>query len=477
MLRSLGQGMFGLFSLVNSTIGYLTVLDLGFGNTLIRYLSKSIAEKDEEGTSKLQGTFLLLYLGIGTFALCLGLLIPRFADFLFVNGLTPGEIASFKTMFFIASVNLSISFPLNVFTSIIVSRERFIFQKTVSLVRILINPVIYVLILSNGYKAVALITAIAAMNVLFGAFSVCFVLFRLKARFSFKKIDVSLFREIVGYSFWVFLGVIVNQLWWNSGQLMLGIFATTSSIAIFALAMQLRAYFEVFATAISGVFLPKLTMMETANVAKEEFSRLFIRVGRLQFYILLLILSGFALVGKSFIIYWAGPEYIKSYYVALGVFVPLLFIDSQTLGIVILQSKNKHAFRSITYLVVAITSIVLSVPLIRVYDVYGCAVAIIASLVTGNLFIMNLYYRRIGLDVITFWKSLLSIVPKAAIPFVLGILSLRFVAIESLVNVVGFILVYTAVFFAVMYSLSFDDFERNLVTAGFHNRFSGKRKG
>ena len=35
MLRMMGQSEFGLYSLVASVIGYLTILDLGFGNAIV----------------------------------------------------------------------------------------------------------------------------------------------------------------------------------------------------------------------------------------------------------------------------------------------------------------------------------------------------------------------------------------------------------------------------------------------------------
>ena len=40
LLRMLGQSEYGLYSLAASLIAYLTVLDLGFGNAIVRYTAK-----------------------------------------------------------------------------------------------------------------------------------------------------------------------------------------------------------------------------------------------------------------------------------------------------------------------------------------------------------------------------------------------------------------------------------------------------
>ena len=40
LIRKLGQSEYGLYSLVASIIGYLTIMDLGFGNAIIVYTAK-----------------------------------------------------------------------------------------------------------------------------------------------------------------------------------------------------------------------------------------------------------------------------------------------------------------------------------------------------------------------------------------------------------------------------------------------------
>ena len=61
MLRILGQSEYGLYSLSNSVINYLTLLTFGFGSTVIRYLSKYRAEDNKEAVQKTFGLFLFLY--------------------------------------------------------------------------------------------------------------------------------------------------------------------------------------------------------------------------------------------------------------------------------------------------------------------------------------------------------------------------------------------------------------------------------
>ena len=65
MLRMLGQSEYGLYSLAASIIAYLTVLDLGFGNAIVRYTAKFEAEGKKREQQEMFGMFFLLYIGIG----------------------------------------------------------------------------------------------------------------------------------------------------------------------------------------------------------------------------------------------------------------------------------------------------------------------------------------------------------------------------------------------------------------------------
>ena len=53
LIRKLGQSEYGLYSLVASIIGYLLIMDLGFGNAIIVYTAKYKAQNKPEEEKKL----------------------------------------------------------------------------------------------------------------------------------------------------------------------------------------------------------------------------------------------------------------------------------------------------------------------------------------------------------------------------------------------------------------------------------------
>ena len=197
-------------------------------------------------------------------------------------------------------------------------------------------------------------------------------------------------------------------------------FKGAATVAIYAVAIQLQSIYMGFSTAISGVFLPKVTGMVTRNNSEKEISDLFIRTGRIQYIIMAFILTGFIVFGKYFILLWAGPDYEQSYWIALCFFIPLTVPLIQNLGITILQARNQMKFRSTIYVIIALASLLISIPLAKQFGGIGCAIGTSIALITGQIIIMNIYYyRKIHIDIPSFWKE---IVKMSIIPLVLGIL-------------------------------------------------------
>ena len=184
MLRSLGQSEFGLFSLANAIVGYLTILDFGFGSATIRYTAKYKAEGQLEKANSMYGMFIVLYTLIGLLTLVLGIFLAIYSDRLFAKGLSTEEIKTVRRLLILATINLAISFPFGVFTSIITAYERFVFLKVTSLIRHIMNPIVYVPILLLGYKSTGLIVASSLMNltILMMNLIYCFIKLRINQR-------------------------------------------------------------------------------------------------------------------------------------------------------------------------------------------------------------------------------------------------------------------------------------------------------
>lgn len=464
MLRLLGQSEYGLFTLANSVIGYLGVLDLGLGNAIVRYTAKYRALDDKEGEYNLNGMLVIAYSIISIIVIIAGSIIVANAQSIFSNSLSIQEQNTIKTLIMIMVFNMAISLPFGIFGAIVTAYEKFTFQKTLGIIKSIVNPFVMLPLLFIGYKSIGMAIATTFINILYILVNVYYCFKVLKIKIKFKNIDISLFKEIFGYSFFIFLNMIVERIYWGTDQLILGVVSGTTMVSIYAIGSQLNTYYMTFSTAISGVFLPRITQMVTRNASNEEISNLFIKIGRIQYIILAFIMCGFILIGQEFIDIWAGQGYDTSYYITLAVMLPLTIPLIQNLGISILQAKNIHQFRSNLYIVIALVNIIISIPLAKILGGFGCALASGICFFIGNGVIMNIYYyKKINIDIPKFWKNIIKMSIPIIASLVLGMISTSFIDGSGFIALIAKGLIFTIIYATLVLKFAMNDYEKNLV--------------
>jgi O-antigen/teichoic acid export membrane protein len=176
------------------------------------------------------------------------------------------------------------------------------------------------------------------------------------------------------------------------------------------------------------------------------------------------IIGGFLIFGQRFIYYWVGPDFALSYVIACILMVPLTLPLLQSTGLQILQAKSKNRFRSLVAFVICFLNIAISIPLARLYGGIGPAIGTAFSLIIGQIIIMNLYYhKKIGLDMILFWKEIL----KMSMPIVASAITIKILLLfwkDS--NILMFLLqivLMLALYVALMWRFGMNDFEKSMV--------------
>ena len=314
---------------------------------------------------------------------------------------------------------------------------------------------------------------VTAVNTLINALTIftyiIYFFFVLKKRIAFGKLDKDLVREMVKYSLFIALGMIVDRIYWSTDQIILGITSGTVLVAVYSVGANFGNYYQTFSTTISSVFGARVAQLVDSNSDNNELTDLMIKVGRVQFMVLGLILSGFILYGKQFIYFWAGQGYEDAYIIGLLIMVPLTIPLIQNIGLNIIQSKNKHVFRSVMYLIIALINIVFSYFASLKWGAIGCAFVSFISYFVANGFIINwYYYKKIGLEIPRFWIEILSMSKSVLICIILGLVLNRYVDTYNLKVLLLVIILYSSVYMLFMYIISMNNYEKNIVKSMFN---------
>lgn len=478
MLDILGQAEYGLYALSNSVVGYLSLLNFGFGTTIVRYLSKYRAEGNTEGVRTTFGFFLVLYSILGAVIMAGGMILSANTASIFDKGLVPSEIEIVRTLIVLMAFNMAVSFPLSVFSSVFLSHERFNFQVGMNVLSTIAAPIANLIALFLGYGAIGMTLAATVTQFLLAPVSLFYSFRVLKVTPKFSWLPKTLVREMIGFSAFVFIGSLVDMLFWATDKVILGMLASSVAVAIYNVGVTFNTIVSSLSGTISGVMVPRITGMVAQNTDKTQWSELFIKVGRLQFLIIALIVSGFAVFGQSFIQLWAGADYAEAYWVTVLTMFPLLVPLIQNTGISFLTAQNKHQFRSIVYLIIAIANVISTYLIVPYMGIIGAALCSCVAYLLGQGLIMNIYYYKVtGLDIPLFWKNILKMAVVPALMLAAGLVINRVIVMDNWFIFFGGVVLFTGVYAVLMYCFAMDDYEKDIIRKPLKKAARVLRKG
>ena len=86
------------------------------------------------------------------------------------------------------------------------------------------------------------------------------------------------------------------------------------------------------------------------------------------------------------------------------------------------------------------------------------------GIILANVIIMNIYYhKKLGLNMIRFWKSIFKILPAEIIPVLFGVFILKVVKVDTLSEFLVFGVLYVLVFIVSVWLLAMNSFEKKLI--------------
>lgn len=447
MLAILGQSEYGLYSLSNSVISYLSLLQFGMGSAVIRYIAKYRATDEKEKANQITGLFTIIYIFFAVLVLFVGCIFTLLSPVIFSDGLSEAEISKMKILIIIMSLSTAFSFISVVFSSIINAYEKFIFKKTTDIILTILAPLFNLLVLFLGYESVGIATVSLIFQIVVLPIYMWYVAKRLGIKMKFVKPEKAFLLELFSFSIFMFLSSIADLLFWSTDNVLIGAMIGSTAVAVYNVGGVFTNLMRNLTSAINDVFVPKVTMMVAVDKSNTELSELMIRVGRLQYLMVSLLASGFIVFGQVFIHYWSGDVYADAYWVSLVTFLPSAIPILQNIAFGVIVAQHKHKFRCCIYFGIAILNAISTFFIIPYFGYIGAAICSGVSYIIGHGIILNIYYKSvIKLDIFGFWMNILKM---SFIPVIITVIGYWIVnilipwnIILMLVEGIGFVLVF-----------------------------------
>ena len=465
MLSLLGQNEYGLYKIASSTTSYLSLLAFGIGGAVTRYLIKANTEGGKEAEENIFGLFNLLFQGIAILTIIVGGILTLNLGLFYSESLNSSELLKMKIIVAILVVNTAIGFSTTSYNSVVSSHERFVFIQIINIISTTITPIANLVVLFCGYKSIGMVISSLILNVLTRVLYIIYVRKSLHMSPKYKKLPCKLIKEIFIFSFWLFVAHIVGQLYNATDVVIIGMVPSlaTTGAAVYSIGYTFPNIMFSLAQVSPGLFMPRVNRMVFGGSTDKELTDLVIKVGRSQGYIVALVCSGFIAFGKPFLNFYAGSEYLDGYWVATIIMIPNCIPLVQSAANSIIQAKNKHKFRSILYIFLAVGNVFVTWFLVHKFGIIGAAIPTGTIYLIGNGLIMNWYYwKKINLDIPRFWKNVIPIFLVSTVLCVTALIISNFIDFYNIYIMIAGIVVFTIVYCICNWFIVMNDDEKNL---------------
>lgn len=461
LLHYIGKSEYGLYQLIGSFIAYFSIMDFGLTATIVRFYSKYKAENDSVGMENILAVSLRAYAVIIIGLLLLGTCFYFNIGRVFADSMALSEIVTAKKLFLLLLFNIILTVSTMIFRAVINAHEKYLVLKGLETIQLVLQPLLVLLLLQEYPSALTVALVQTALNLALIISRIYYCYFKLNVTVKFHYWDKNLFSEFRKLALSVFAVTLIDQIFFKTNQVILGIVSGTTAVAVYSISSLIYMNYMALSTAISGVYLPHITEMITQNESVKKLSDLFIQIGRWQYYLLALVASGFIIFGQRFIEIWAGKGFEDAYWITLLIILPFTIDLIQNIGLSIMQAQNKYDFRAKVYFCMGIFNLALAIPLAKEYGGIGCAFATGLSMFVGNGLIMNWYYAKVtGLDIKEFWMQIGKISVGVIVLTIFGYSSNLIFNDSHLFMYCSKILVYTFVYGLVMYKWFMNDEEK-----------------
>ena len=258
MIEQIGQSNYGLYTLATSLIT-LFVMDFGMGAAVSRFVSKYNAAGEQEKVNNFLGIVYKLYFAIDAIILIALIIVSFFINGIYDN-LTSSELDTFKVLYVIVGLFSVVSFPFMNLNGILTAYEQFVGLKVADLFHKVFIIVAMVIALIMGYGVYALVIVNAISGLLTILIKLMIVRKKTAVRVNFKHKDKIMLKEIFGFSLWTTIGSLAQRLIFNITPSIIAAVSVTGAVgvALFGLGQTIEGYVYTFATAINGMFMPRI---------------------------------------------------------------------------------------------------------------------------------------------------------------------------------------------------------------------------
>ncbi len=398
-VHHLGTEAYGLWILTASIVVHFSVLDLGFGGALVKFVAEYRARQDARALNEIASTMFVVFgvLGLVAYAAMVGVAF----NLGHVFRITPDQAAVGKWILLIVGLNVAANFPFSVYGAVMNGFQRYDANSIVAVGCSIAVAAANVLVLWAGFGLIALVACTTAVRLF------TYFVYRLNAYRIFPQLQVnpalfrrSRVREATSFSIYAAIIDWANRLNYQLDAIVIGATLGSAPVAIWAVADRIASVTQRLTNQLNGVLFPVVVDFD-ATRRTERLQRLLLEGTRLSLAMVVPITVAIVVLARPLVRVWVGARMMEAVPLVQILAITVAIRVGNATGTTLLKGAGQVRYVALANVVTGIVNLVLSLLLVKRFGLVGVAVGtLIPIAAASSLVLFPAACRRVDVSVI-----------------------------------------------------------------------------
>jgi len=419
----LGTAAYGLWALTASVTSHFSVLDLGYGSALVKFIAHYRARRDARALNEIASTLFYVFATMSCVAYGAGAIVAFHLDTLF--HLTAEQAATGKWVLLIIGVNAALNFPFSIFGGVVTGFQRQHINAYVAITSSVLVVATNVFMLLSGYGLVSLVLATTTVRVLTylayasNAYRVFPALRLSPALFKRERL-----KEVTGFSVYSSIIDWSYKLNYQVDPIVVGAFLGAAPVAVWAVADRIVTATQNLTGQLNTVLFPVIVDSDASEQA-ERLRQILLEGTRLSLATVMPISVALIVLADPLVRVWVGtakPELLSSVIVLQILMVAVAIRVGNGTATMVLKGAGQHRMLAYVNMATGLANLALSIVFVRYWGLAGVALGTLLPIAVSAFVVLQpAACRRVGLPIRT---AIVSLLPAVWPALVVGVVLL-----------------------------------------------------
>lgn len=377
VIEHIGKDDYGLWSLAFSLAGFLSLLDLGFATSVVKYVAELRGRQDVERRDAIVGTLMAVYLAMGLLvALVTVLCVPQLSDWFAIPAAQHEQATA---LFYLVSFRLALFLPLSLIKGVLFGEQHISAINLVQAVAALLNLALVVVLLEMGHGVVAMGVVSLALMVL--EHVVYWVLLRglvPDVRLRLSAFRWGLLREVAAFALFAALVNVSAVVLLQTDPIIVKAFLPLGAVAVYGVVMNVAKYVLMFVKQIANAITPAVAEMGGAG-DDEAVRRVLLTGTKYAVGLAIPLAAGLSVYGADLLLLWVGPDLVEGAPILTVLLAATVFMTARESAGSVLAMTGHHRFAALMAVISALFNLFVSVALGFTLGMLGIALGTLAA--------------------------------------------------------------------------------------------------